>query len=102
MAMKPKGTPIPIPIISFVSRPVFSSLIVGESPPWESPRVLDPHGADEVIEAEVDPGDAFEDEVWEAMFQPFTWIPLKTVRLVTVEIVVTQADAPSWTSAIVV
>lgn len=66
MAMMPKATPIPIPILSLALRPVLV-LLAGvelvEVDPWVLSVVLAPKDAEEVMDAGADAGELFEDEI---------------------------------------
>lgn len=66
MAMMPKDTPIPIPILSLALRPVLVLLAgveLAEVDAWVLSVVLAPKDAEEVMDAGADAGELFEDEI---------------------------------------
>ena len=66
MAMMPKDTPIPIPILSLALRPVLVLLAgveLAEVDACVLSVVLAPKDAEEVMDAGADAGELFEDEI---------------------------------------
>lgn len=66
MAMMPKATPIPIPILSLALRPVLVLLRgveLAEVDAWVLSVALAPEDAEEVVEAGADAGELFEDGI---------------------------------------